>query len=63
MPRRRLTREESQAQTRGRLLDAARTVFAGRGYHGASVEEIAEEAGYSKGAVYSNFESKEEIFL
>ena len=63
MPRKRLSREESQAQTRQRLLEAARAVFARRGYRGASVDEIAAEAGYSKGAVYSNFESKEDIFL
>lgn len=63
MARKRLSREESQAQTRRRLLEAARIVFARRGYRGASVEEIAAEAGYSKGAVYSNFESKEDLFL
>jgi AcrR family transcriptional regulator len=41
----RLTREQSKALTRERLLDAARKVFAARGFHGASVEEIAAEAG------------------
>jgi len=61
--RKRLTREESQAHTRERLLHAARLVFARRGYQGASVDEIAAEAGYSKGAVYSNFESKEDLLL
>ncbi len=59
----RLTREQSKAQTRERLLAAARTVFAGRGFHGASVEEIAAEAGYSTGALYSNFDGKEALFL
>jgi AcrR family transcriptional regulator len=59
----RLTREQSKALTRERLLAAARTVFAGRGFHGASVEEIAAEAGYSTGALYSNFEGKEALFL
>lgn len=59
----RLTREQSKAQTRKRLLDAARTVFARRGYHGASVEEIAAEAGFSTGALYSNFGGKEDLFL
>ncbi|HEY2766658.1 MAG TPA: TetR/AcrR family transcriptional regulator [Solirubrobacteraceae bacterium] len=59
----RLTREQSKAQTRERLLAAARTVFAARGYHGASVEEIAAEAGYSTGALYSNFDGKEALFL
>jgi len=59
----RLTREESREQTRGRLLAAARSVFARAGYGGASIDMIAERAGYSKGAFYSNFESKEAIFL
>lgn len=59
----RLTREQSRAQTRQRLLDAAARVFARHGFHGASVEEVAEEAGFSKGAVYSNFTSKEDLFL
>lgn len=60
---RRLTREESRAQTRERLLDAARRTFARSGYGGASVDMIAAEASYSKGAFYGNFESKETIFL
>jgi AcrR family transcriptional regulator len=60
---RRLTRAEQQAQTRARLIDAAAKVFARRGYRAASVEEIAEEAGYSHGAVYSNFEGKADLFL
>jgi AcrR family transcriptional regulator len=59
----RLTREESKANTRERLLGAARTVFARSGFHGASVEEIASEAGFSTGALYSNFEGKEDLFL
>jgi AcrR family transcriptional regulator len=59
----RLTREQSKAKTRKRLLVAARTVFARRGYHGASVEEIAAEAGFSTGALYSNFGGKEDLFL
>jgi AcrR family transcriptional regulator len=58
-----LTRRERQEQTRGLLLEAAATVFARRGYHEASVEEIATEAGFSTGAVYSNFAGKEELFL
>ncbi len=60
---RRLTRAEQQAQTRARLIEAAARVFARRGYQAASVEEIAEEAGYSHGAVYSNFEGKADLFL
>jgi AcrR family transcriptional regulator len=60
--RRRLRRDEQRAQTRARLLDAAGRVFARRGFHAASLEEIAEEAGFSKGAVYSNFASKQDLF-
>jgi len=59
----RLTRAEQQAQTRERLLAAAERVFARHGYGGASIDLISAEAGYSKGAIYSNFESKEEVFL
>lgn len=59
----RLTREETQVQTRERLLASAKEIFANRGYAGASLDEIAEQAGYSKGAIYSNFESKEALFL
>jgi len=58
-----LTRQERQGQTRELLLAAAARVFARRGYHEASVEEIASEAGFSTGAVYSNFTGKEELFL
>jgi len=60
--RRRLTRAEQQAQTRAALLEAAARVFVERGFVGASVEAIATEAGYSRGAFYSNFESKEQLF-
>jgi len=60
---RRETRAEKQARTRAELLSTAAGVFARRGYNGASVEEIAEEAGYSHGAVYSNFEGKADLFL
>ena len=59
----RLTREQSREATRERLLRAARTVFARSGYHGASVEEIASEAGFSTGALYSNFEGKADLFF
>jgi AcrR family transcriptional regulator len=59
----RLTREESRAVTREKLLASAYEVMAREGYEGASIDRIAEEAGFSKGAFYSNFESKEEIFL
>lgn len=59
----RLTREESQERTRGLLIEAARKAFARSGFGGASVGEIAEAAGFSKGAFYSNFESKEALLL
>jgi AcrR family transcriptional regulator len=59
----RLTRAESAALTRSRLLDAAERVFFARGFHGASLEAVAEEAGLTKGAVYSQFESKADLFL
>ena len=64
VPRRqRLTRAEAKARTREQLLAAAARVFARKGYSGASVEEIAESAGYSIGALYSNFAGKEQLFL
>ncbi|MGU3499682.1 TetR/AcrR family transcriptional regulator [Mycobacterium sp. C31M] len=59
---RRMTRAESKELTRQRLLDAAARVFARRGYAAASVEDIAESAGFSVGAVYSNFAGKDELF-
>jgi AcrR family transcriptional regulator len=59
----RMTREQSKANTRGRLLAAARSAFASSGFHGASVEEIASRAGFSTGALYSNFDGKEDLFL
>jgi AcrR family transcriptional regulator len=62
-PATRMTREQSKANTRERLLAAARSVFARSGFHGASVEEIASKAGFSTGALYSNFDGKEDLFL
>jgi AcrR family transcriptional regulator len=59
----RLTRAERRRQTRARLLDAAGQVFARRGFHAATVDEVADAAGYTKGAVYSNFASKDALFL
>lgn len=56
-------RDEQKALTRRRLIDAAETVFARSGFHGASVEEIAHEAGATTGALYSNFAGKEDLFL
>jgi AcrR family transcriptional regulator len=61
--RNRLTNQERLALTRERLLAAAATVFARHGYHAASVEEVANEAGYSTGAVYHHFKGKEDLFL
>lgn len=59
----RLSREESRVRTREMLLASAARAFARAGYAGASVDDIAEDAGFSKGAFYSNFASKEAIFL
>lgn len=50
-------------RTRERLLDAAFTVFARHGIRGASIEAICDAAGFSRGAFYSNFSTKEELFL
>jgi AcrR family transcriptional regulator len=59
----RLTRAQQQAETRERLLAAAARVIDRYGFRGASIDLITAEAGYSKGAIYSNFESKEAVFL
>src|SRR6185503_8496613 len=61
MPR--LTQAQRKQRTRADLVATARTVFIERGFHGASLDEIAERAGYSKGAVYSNFTGKDDLFL
>ncbi|WP_027803416.1 TetR/AcrR family transcriptional regulator [Paraburkholderia dilworthii] len=63
MKRQRLTREQSKDQTRQRLLDAAQAIFMKKGFVAASVEDIAGAAGYTRGAFYSNFRSKNELFL
>jgi AcrR family transcriptional regulator len=63
MPPVRLTRAQQQEVTRERLLTAAEQVFTRLGYTGASIDLIAMEAGFTKGAIYSNFASKEEVFL
>ena len=57
------TRRDRQAQTRERLLEVAAEVLIEGGYRAATLERIAELAGFSKGAVYSNFEGKEELVL
>ena len=59
----RLSREESRALTRAKLLASARDVVAREGYEGATIDRIAEDAGFTKGAFYANFGSKEEIVL
>lgn len=61
--RKRLTREESQQQTREQLLETARQLFVAGGYGGTSIRDIASQAGYSQGAFYSNFASKEALLL
>jgi AcrR family transcriptional regulator len=58
-----LTPERRRQLTRSTLIDAAADVFARRGFHAASLEEIAETAGFTRGAIYKNFENKEELFF
>ena len=60
--RRRLSRKEAQAETRRRVLDAAAEVFGERGFRAASLSDVADRAGYTIGAVYSNFASKDALF-
>ena len=61
MPR--LTRKEKQAHTRFCLMESAARVFTRRGLQQASIDEVAGDAGFTKGAFYANFKSKEELFL
>jgi AcrR family transcriptional regulator len=61
--RQRLTRAEAKEQTRQRLLESAARAFAEQGFGGASLEEIAESAGYSTGALYANFANKDQLFM
>jgi AcrR family transcriptional regulator len=63
MKRKRLTQDERRQQTRDAVLAAAGRVFAQRGFHAASLDAIAEDAGVTRGAVYYNFADKEELFL
>jgi len=58
-----LTRTQQTDRNRGLVLDAARRLFLERGYHGATLGQIADEAGFSKGVVYSQFDSKADLFL
>ncbi|MDQ8046956.1 MAG: TetR/AcrR family transcriptional regulator [Solirubrobacteraceae bacterium] len=59
----RLSRKEQQALTRGALLESAMRVLADKGLHRASIDDIAADAGFTKGAFYANFRSKEALFL
>jgi AcrR family transcriptional regulator len=59
----RLSRADQQRQTRERVIEAAERLFVEQGFHATSVDQIAAEAGHTRGAVYSNFESKEDVFF
>src|SRR5216683_3350980 len=59
----RLRRAQMVERNREAVLSAARRVFINKGYAGATLEAIAEEAGFSKGVMYSQFESKADLFL
>jgi AcrR family transcriptional regulator len=63
MPLEPLTAERRRQQTREYLLQAAAQVFAERGFYAATLDEVAATAGFTKGAVYSNFKNKEDLFL
>jgi AcrR family transcriptional regulator len=63
MTRKRLSRQDSREQTLQRLLDAAEKLIARKGLDAASVENIAAAAGFSRGAFYSNFASKDDLFI
>ena len=58
-----LTPQRRREMTKEHLLEAAAIVFARDGFHGASLDDIAALAGFTKGAVYSNFASKEDLFF
>lgn len=58
-----MNRKHRQARTRAALIEAAQRVFAERGLADATVDDIAEEAGFTKGAFYANFASKDELYL
>jgi AcrR family transcriptional regulator len=63
MEERRPRREERREETRRELIAAALTVFAREGFHGATLDQIAREAGYTTGAIYWHFKNKDELFL
>ncbi len=58
-----MTRAERRQRTRGDLVDAAERLFTSHGFHATSIDAVAGEAGFTKGAVYSNFASKEDLFF
>jgi AcrR family transcriptional regulator len=62
-PRQRLNQDERRTQTRGHFLEAARTLFARQGFAGTTLDQISEQAGYSRGAFHHNFSSKEDLLL
>jgi AcrR family transcriptional regulator len=59
----RVTRRQSQAQTRRRLIDAAASAFREHGFHRASADALATSAGFTRGALYANFDGKDGLFL
>ncbi len=63
MTKARLNREQARERTRRQLIEAAARVIPEKGYQGASVEDITAAAGYSRGAFYSNFKSKDALFI
>src|ERR1700752_35730 len=63
MPRGEFDRSPRRARTRAKLLQAAARVYARRGFDGATIDEVAEEAGFTKGAVYDHFGSKENLLI
>jgi AcrR family transcriptional regulator len=63
MPRGHFDRTARKARTRAQLLEAAANLYARRGFGGATLEEVASEAGYTKGAVYAHFGSRENLLL
>src|SRR5215218_3756119 len=63
MTKQRLSRAERSAQTRAELMASGRQLFLRRGFHASSLELVAQEAGFTIGAVYSRFGSKADLFL
>jgi AcrR family transcriptional regulator len=59
----RITRKESQANTRRRLIEAAKAAFREHGFHRTSADAVAADAGFTRGALYANFDGKEGLFL